>query len=36
MDRIGSFVQGDTIGGVVGLCGIALLFVGIIPKEEQI
>jgi hypothetical protein len=37
---IGSFVQGDTLGGVVGLCGevggVVLLVVGIIPEEKQV
>jgi hypothetical protein len=37
---IGSFVQGDALGGVIGLCGeiggATLLVVGIIPKEEQV
>jgi hypothetical protein len=37
---IGSFVQGDTLGGVVGLCGelggLGFFVAGIIPKAEEV
>jgi hypothetical protein len=37
---IGSFVQGDTLGGVIGACGevggFIFVLVGVIPKQEQV